>query len=117
MTGNAKARTLIRDLVDRIVREYRPMKVILFGSYANGTPDEDSDIDLFIIKETTDRPIDRRVEVATIVADPRRRTPVEPLVMTRSEVEERLRIGDQFVQQILDEGEILYEASGCSACR
>ncbi len=32
--------------------EYAPQKIILFGSYAYGTPQPDSDIDLLIIKET-----------------------------------------------------------------
>lgn len=117
MTGNAEARKLIRDLVGRIVREYRPLKVILFGSHANGTPDADSDIDLFIIKETSDRPIDREVVVATIVSDCHRRTPFDPHVMTPAEVEQRLRIGDQFIREILETGEVLYDAPGIAASR
>ena len=112
MRGTPQAQALIRRIADRIVREYRPLKIILFGSYANGTPDEDSDIDLFIIKETADRPIDRRVEVARIVSDPTRLVPFEPLVLTPEELRRRLRIGDSFVAEILEQGEVLYEAPG-----
>ena len=42
----------IQKIVDTIVEGYEPEKVILFGSYANGKPDEDSDLDLAIIKKT-----------------------------------------------------------------
>jgi hypothetical protein len=47
--------------VDKIRREYRPERIVLFGSYVNGYPGPDSDIDLLVVKETPDRPIDRRV--------------------------------------------------------
>ena len=114
MTGSTEAREVIRRIVDKIVREYRPEKVILFGSYSSGTPDRDSDIDLLIVKETGDRQIDREVAVATIVSDRKRLTPFDPHVMTPAEVTERLRIGDQFVREILDKGEVLYEVPGVS---
>ena len=38
------------EIVERL-KSLDPDKVILFGSYANGTPDEDSDIDLFLLKD------------------------------------------------------------------
>jgi len=117
MTGSAEARRLIRSLVEKIVREYRPEKVILFGSYAHDTPDEDSDIDLFIIKETTERPIDREIAVVTIVSDAHRLTPFDPHVMTPGEVRERLRMGDQFIREIIETGEVLYESPGIAASR
>jgi predicted nucleotidyltransferase len=36
----------ISDIVRKIVQNYDPDKIILFGSYANNTADEDSDLDL-----------------------------------------------------------------------
>ncbi|MBM3889553.1 MAG: nucleotidyltransferase domain-containing protein, partial [Verrucomicrobia bacterium] len=38
-------------IIERIVQEYHPLKIILFGSYAYGQPHEGSDVDLLIIKE------------------------------------------------------------------
>ncbi|MGH7410273.1 MAG: nucleotidyltransferase domain-containing protein, partial [Candidatus Methylomirabilis sp.] len=77
--------------IDRIVRRiaegYQPIKVILFGSHAYGEPTADSDIDLLIVKETADRFIDRWVAVRELIADPKRRTPVEPIVVTPDELD------------------------------
>jgi len=114
MTGSETVKETIRRTVAKIVAEYRPCKVILFGSYANGMPDSDSDVDLLIIKETDARPIDRRLTVARLAADPARSIPFEPLVLTPTEVRSRLAFGDQFIQHIVEEGEVLYEVPGVS---
>lgn len=41
----------IKQLVDKIVREFNPKKVVLFGSYAWGNPKKNSDVDLLVIKD------------------------------------------------------------------
>lgn len=110
MTNDKKARGTILEIVEKIKKEYQPNRIILFGSYAYGTPDRDSDIDLLIIKDTQERPIDRRVTVARIVSDPKRLIPLEPIVLTPKELDERLKIGDQFIKEILQKGEPLYAA-------
>jgi uncharacterized protein len=99
---------IIAEVVEKIKNEYRPDKIILFGSYAYGTPTEDSDIDLFIIKNTGKRRIDRFVEVSPLVENPRYHIPISPLVYTPDEVAARLAIGDQFVEEVLNKGEVLY---------
>ncbi len=98
----------IESIVAKLVAAYQPQKVILFGSHAWGNPRGDSDIDLFIIKETTDRLLDRCIAVRRIVSDPNRFVPLEVLVLTPDEVSERVGIGDQFVCEILDSGKVLY---------
>jgi predicted nucleotidyltransferase len=92
-----------------IGREYKPRRIILFGSYARSEPTPDSDIDLFIIKETSASRTDRFVQVKRMIYDPQLRIPVSPLVYTPEEVEERLNMGDDFVQAIMREGKVLYE--------
>lgn len=100
--------------IERIVRQiaegYRPLKVILFGSHAWGEPTEDSDIDLLIVKETSDRFIDRWVKVRELIADPKRRIPVQPIVTTPEELDRRIARGDQFFQRIITQGKLLYAA-------
>ncbi len=108
MTSDTRARKIIIEIVDRIIKVYKPKKVILFGSYAYGEPAEDSDIDLLIIKNTDKRPIDRWVEVKRLLRDNSRTLPVSPLVYTEKEIEERIAIKDFFVEEILGKGEVLY---------
>jgi predicted nucleotidyltransferase len=92
----------------KIVAVYAPQKVILFGSYAYGKPNEDSDIDLLIIKDTDKRPIERWMEVKRLLRDRNRTVSVSPLVYTRQELEQRLAIQDYFIQEVLEKGEVLY---------
>lgn len=105
--------TLVEQMIDQIVgkirQDYEPQKIVLFGSYAHGEPTEDSDIDLFIVKETNARMVDRFVEVKRLIYDPESRIPVSPLVYTPEEVTERLRSGDDFVKEVMREGKVLYE--------
>ncbi len=107
--GSGQVPETIRDIVHTIITGYRPRKIILFGSYAYGDPDEDSDIDLLIIKDTDKRPLDRWIEVKRLVRDRSRRAPVSPLVLTSKELEERLEIKDFFLQEVLEKGQVLYE--------
>ncbi len=108
MNTKMKVQNLIREIIDKIVVEYHPEKIILFGSYAYGSPDDDSDIDLLIIKDTDERPIDRRVRIRRIVSDSTRRIPFEPIVLTSLELQKRIDIGDQFIDEILTKGEVLH---------
>lgn len=100
---------IVSALVERIRTAYDPDKIVLYGSYAYGTPDESSDIDLLIIKETDARPIDRRIAVRRLVSDIRRKLPFSPLVLTPDELSERLSMRDDFFVDITTKGRILYE--------
>ena len=60
---------VLQKIVKRLIDNYRPEQIILFGSMAYGMTNEDSDIDLLIIKETTDTPLLRRLRVRQIAAD------------------------------------------------
>ena len=108
MVKDRKLRKTILDIVERIKREYMPDKIILYGSYAYGTPTGDSDIDLFIIKDTDKRRIDRFVEVKKLIYEPERRISISPLVYTPEEVKNRLALGDDFVEEVMTKGEVLH---------
>ena len=108
MKGADDKKNGIRLILQRLISEYAPRKVILYGSYAYGEPGPDSDIDLFIIKDTSDRFIDRWVTVQGILTGTHRSLPVETLVLNPQEVEDRLAAGDQFIAEILRRGEVLY---------
>ncbi len=110
MTDSQDIRKVIQNILKKLVAEYAPQKVILFGSYAYGSPGQDSDIDLLIIKETTERFIDRWVTVQGLLTGTHRFLPLETLVLTSAEIENRIAIGDQFIAEILQKGEVLYAA-------
>lgn len=107
--GKTPISQFIFRIVNEIRRGYRPEKIILFGSYAYGQPTRDSDIDLFIIKET-DRPRrERFVEVSKLLFKISNELSVEPLVFTPEELRERIVIGDPFILEIMQKGEVLYD--------
>ena len=111
-TMKKEVKTIVSEIVEKLKREYKPLKIILFGSYAYGNPTEDSDIDLLILKNTDERRVDRFVQVKRIIYNPNCKIPVSPLVYSPEELEERLRIGDDFIKEIIQKGTILYEGAG-----
>lgn len=108
MNKTDKFPLLIQDILAKIVAGYSPQRVILFGSYAYGEPDEDSDIDLLIIKDTDAPPIERWTTVKRLVRDRNRRTSVSPLVYTTQELEKRLALKDFFIQEVLEKGKTIW---------
>ena len=106
---NQEIKKIILEVVGKLRSEYEPIKIILFGSYAYGNPTKDSDIDLLILKNTDKRRADRFVEVKRIIYNPDLKIPISPLVYTPEELEERLKIGDDFVKEIVRKGIVLYE--------
>lgn len=110
MAAPREIEAVIQGILAKLLTGYAPQKVILFGSYAYGNPRPDSDIDLLIIKDTSERFIDRWVSVRRILSDPTRKVPLETLVLTPKELSERLAIGDQYLAEIMEKGEVLYAA-------
>ena len=95
----------IKMVADKIAKEYKPEKIILFGSYAWGTPHPDSDVDLLIIKETRD-PLHLSRDIdGTLFPRP---FPLDLLVFTPRQVKQRESMGDFFIQDILSKGKVLY---------
>jgi predicted nucleotidyltransferase len=100
------------EIVRRLVEHYHPLQVMLFGSQVWGEPDEGSDVDLFVVKETDERFLDRRRTVKQMLYETGR-VPfaMDVLVYTPREVEQRLSLGDPFVRDILNGGLLLYEST------
>ncbi|GIV64101.1 MAG: hypothetical protein KatS3mg045_1440 [Bellilinea sp.] len=94
-------------VVERLVRELRPYKIVLFGSYASGSPTPDSDVDLLIIMDTTLPAANRFVMVAQLLRP--RLFPVDVIVKTPAEVEAALQRKDAFLIEVLTKGKVLYE--------
>lgn len=99
----------LRPAVQRIVQELKPEKVILFGSYAYGTPNPHSDVDLLVIMQTKASLKDRSWAVSRLLLP--RPFPVDILVKTPKEVEKALETGDFFLKEIMTRGKVLYDRS------
>ncbi len=104
-----EVRKTLSEIVEKLKSEYKPQKIILFGSYAHGNPRQDSDLDLLILKKTNLRRVDRFVKVKRIIYNPNRRITISPLVLTPKELANRLRMGDDFIKEIIEKGVVLYE--------
>jgi predicted nucleotidyltransferase len=101
---------MLADIIQRIVNGLRPDKIILFGSYAYGNPGQDSDLDLLVILNTTVRPAERAVMVSRLLRP--RPFPMDILVRTPEEIEDRLKASDTFIQEVMSKGVVLYERPG-----
>ena len=102
-------RRQIRKFSEAVARKFHPRKIILFGSYGYGKPTADSDVDLLVIMSRT-RERGERMSVRIRHAVPRN-FPLDLLVRTPAEVSKRLRWGDFFLREVMEKGEVLYEAS------
>lgn len=96
-----------KKLAKKIAEEYKPEKIILFGSAATGDVREYSDVDLFVIKDTKKRGVERDQEVLRLLHD--REAPLDVVVYTPYEVEWRSKGGDPFILDVLEEGKVLYD--------
>ncbi|HID43136.1 MAG TPA: nucleotidyltransferase domain-containing protein [Archaeoglobaceae archaeon] len=94
----------LRKISERLKKKYHAEKVILYGSYATGEATEDSDVDLLIIAPANERFFERMARVLALVRDLKKGIPIEPIVLTEEEVENRIKVGDQFVQDIIEKG-------------
>jgi predicted nucleotidyltransferase len=112
MLTDERLEEVLDEIVMTLMSSYRPEEIILFGSYAYGEPNTDSDLDLFIVKESDERPIDRRMAVRHLLREINFRVPLTLIVLTPDEVDYRVRIGDQFINEILTRGKVLYAQRG-----
>jgi predicted nucleotidyltransferase len=96
----------IQALADNIVREFQPEKIILFGSHARGDARTDSDVDLLVIMPRNGK--EHHQQAAEIHLKCHPGFPIDVLVRTREEFEERLGMRDWFMRDIAREGKVLH---------
>jgi predicted nucleotidyltransferase len=97
----------ILEVRDSIAAEFKPQRIIMFGSYADGTHAENSDLDLLIIMKYVGSGLRKAVEILNRVNP---RIPVDLVVKTPEDIEERIKASDFFLTDILNRGRVLYEA-------
>jgi len=98
--------TAIRRFARRIAERFQPDKIILFGSYAYGTPHEESDVDLLVIMRTKNA-IDQSIRIKLAF---KRIFSLDLIVRTPWQVERGLKDDNWFLREVIEKGKVLYEA-------
>jgi len=99
--------SIISEIAEKIVENFRPEKIILFGSQVWGEPKDWSDIDILVIMNYNE-PSPRVAAKISLLAKPRY-IPMDILVRTPDEIAQRIEIGDHFIKRILTKGRVLHE--------
>ncbi|NPV75199.1 MAG: nucleotidyltransferase domain-containing protein [Anaerolineae bacterium] len=98
---------IIRELVSRIAVGFKPIRIILFGSYAYGEPRPESDVDLLVVMET---PLRESVQALQIRQSINPLFGVDFFVITPERLTQRLLWGDSFLKEITEKGVVMYES-------
>ncbi|NJM09003.1 nucleotidyltransferase domain-containing protein [Candidatus Gracilibacteria bacterium] len=98
----------VHDLSEQIVREFAPERIILFGSYAYGEPDSESDVDVLVVMNHEQNNVYQAIEILNRLNPT---FPIDLLVRTPREIEERLALNDMFLRDIVTRGRLLYAAT------
>ena len=100
-------RRQIRQLCARIAQEFKPEKIILFGSHAYGQPTPESDLDLLVVMQFEGDPLEQAVAMLNWLNV---LMPIDLLVRTPEQIRHRLEMGDSFMRDIVERGKVMYEA-------
>ena len=99
--------SIINEVVTKIATKFNPDKIIIFGSCANGTQNENSDLDLLIVQDS-DQPMQKRgldIRLSLIGA----MIPMDLLIYTKSEFDQELKSVFSFLNSVMENSKILYE--------
>lgn len=90
-----------------VADRFHPRQIILFGSYAYGSPTADSDVDLLVVMHHKGHAARQAVAIRQTV---RSGFPMDLMVRNPAEIRRRLAMGDAFIREVYDRGIRLYEA-------
>jgi predicted nucleotidyltransferase len=100
----------IRRYARQIAEKFQPDKIILFGSYAYGTPHQDSDVDLLVVMPAWNNH-SKANRITSTIEPP---FCLDLKVRTPKEVERDVRDGDWFLTEVVTKGKVLYEKADCA---
>ncbi len=104
----AKQPPYLSEVVDRIVRKFHPVKIILFGSWARGSAREDSDLDLLVVLPKVEHKRKAAIEVMRVLNG----LPIskDVVITTPQEIKERGQVIGYILRPALEEGKVVYES-------
>jgi predicted nucleotidyltransferase len=97
----------IQEITNKIIENYKPDRIILFGSYASGNINENSDIDLLIVKDSLLPRHKRAREVRKYLYGTM--VPMDILVFTNQEIDDSKDLKFSFIYNAFKTGKVLYE--------
>jgi predicted nucleotidyltransferase len=96
----------LEEIRDRIVSSMHPDSIILFGSRSRGEESSSSDVDILIVNDTPERPIDRRMAAERLLVD--RALPLDIFVYTPQEMRKLHAQGSPFIREVVETGKVVY---------
>lgn len=96
----------IQAIARQIAVEFKPEKIILFGSYAYGNPTPDSDVDLLVVMPFEGKNFKASFEIMKRIHPG---FPIDILARRPDDTERRYREGDPLIKEALDKGRVLYD--------
>jgi predicted nucleotidyltransferase len=104
------------DAITKIITDTVPVEAIyLFGSYAKGNPNENSDVDLMVIldnnhvSKTYQERLDKKVFIRNLVLEINRKTSLDILVYSKEELNLIKKHGNYFIDEVEKTGKVIYE--------
>lgn len=97
----------INEVIAKIATRFNPDKIIIFGSYANGLQNVDSDLDILIVQDS-DLPMHKRgFDIRMSLIDTM--IPMDILIYTKSEFEQEKNRSFSFLNSAMKNSKIMYE--------
>jgi predicted nucleotidyltransferase len=106
MSKDNLIREQIQEMVNRIVAEFNPEKIILFGSHARGNAAADSDVDLLVIMPVSGSKREKMIEIGLALHDIP--LPKDIIVTSPDEFEWRKKVAGTIERPAAKEGRLLY---------
>jgi len=106
---NRKSNKIVKRFINLIIKKFNLKKIIIFGSFARGDYHKRSDLDLVIIGEFKERFIDR---IGKIMELNESDLEIDVMVYTEEEFQKMIKERRPFIEQVLDEGIVVYEKKG-----
>lgn len=100
-------RAQIRKFSRAVAQQFRPKKIVLFGSYAYGKPTPDSDVDLLVILPFRGNDAAKAIQIRSHFDTP---FPMDLLVRKPEFIAMRLRERDMFLEAVMTQGRVMYES-------
>ena len=98
---------IIDQMVEKIRNHFHPEKIILFGSYAGGSPGRDSDVDLLVVMPVAGSVRKKSVEIRCVLHG--MGVAKDIIVVTPESLSKYGHIPGSIIHHALTRGTVLYE--------